>query len=179
MPFVSRGHPWHMRFWHPFNVIPGVHVIAHKTGFSWEFGPRHIHFTVGVTQARFSVGLPGTGLSWYKPWDLSRPRRLAGCLPPGLGCAVPLLGVAFALATWGTDLRFWDVLGLTAFGLWVAWRVASAMGRRQGRPPLIDAAVPPRARRARRPASAQRGGLPMLPPAPRTPGTRRRRGPTG
>jgi hypothetical protein len=172
-----RGHPVRTRFWHPFNLVPLVEVIAHKNGCSWRYGPRYVHFTVGMDRLRFSVDVPHTGFGWYKEWDLPRHRRHFGLLPPGCGCAVPLLGVAFALATWGTDLRPWDALGLTALGLWAVWRVASAMGRRQV-PALIDAAVPPRARKARRPASAQRG-LPMLPPAPRTPGTRRRRGPTG
>jgi hypothetical protein len=166
-----RGHPVRTRFWHPFNLVPLVEVIAHKNGCSWRFGPRYVHFTVGMDRLRFSVDVPHTGFGWYKEWDLPRHRRHFGLLPPGCGCAVPLLGVAFALATWGTDLRPWDALGLTALGLWAVWRIAGALGRRQ-------TVIVGRGRRQPPPSggSVKRPSLPMLPPAPRTPGTRRRRG---
>jgi hypothetical protein len=84
-----------LRFRQSWNIIPGVRFnLGLKSG-SVSFGPRGLHYTVGTTGSRVTVGLPGTGLFWTKKigsgFKASQPpqNQPATNLPPHGGAQAP------------------------------------------------------------------------------------------
>jgi hypothetical protein len=53
-----------LRFRRSIRILPGLRLNLGKRGTSVSVGVRGAHLTVGHGQARETVGLPGTGLSY-------------------------------------------------------------------------------------------------------------------
>ena len=54
----------YFRFRRSFRIAPGVHLNVGKKSLSTSFGIRGAHYTTGTAGRRFTVGAPGTGLSY-------------------------------------------------------------------------------------------------------------------
>src|SRR6266851_8245361 len=56
-----------LRFYRRMSLIPGIRLNLSRSGPSMSFGVRGAHVTVGNRRGtRYSVGIPGSGLGWYK-----------------------------------------------------------------------------------------------------------------
>ena len=56
-----------LRFYSRTSILPGVRLNLSRSGPSLSLGVRGVHVTVGNRRGtRYSVGIPGTGLGWYK-----------------------------------------------------------------------------------------------------------------
>lgn len=51
------------RFRQTFKIAPGIRFNLSKSGPSVSFGPRGLHYTIGLKGTRATVGLPGSGVS--------------------------------------------------------------------------------------------------------------------
>jgi len=74
-----------LRFRQSWNIIPGVRFnLGLKSG-SVSFGLRGLHYTVGTSGSRVTVGLPGTGLFWTKKisWGFKAPQPTTNLPPHG------------------------------------------------------------------------------------------------
>jgi Protein of unknown function (DUF4236) len=75
------------RFYRRVRLFPGARINFSKRGASISIGRRGAHITLGHGRVRESVGLPGTGLSWY---ETQRMRARWNALPWLLIAAVVL-----------------------------------------------------------------------------------------
>ena len=66
------------RFYRSFKVLPGVRLNVSKSGISTSLGGRGATFNFGRRGRRYTVGLPGTGLSYVRTGGRSRPGRVTG-----------------------------------------------------------------------------------------------------
>lgn len=64
----------YLRFRRSRSLIPGVRMNLSKSGASWTFGPRGMHYTVGGRGRRTTLGIPGTGVS-YTTYSHAHARR--------------------------------------------------------------------------------------------------------
>jgi hypothetical protein len=72
------------RFRRTMQIVPGLRLNFSRSGPSVSFGPRGLHYTVGMKGTRATIGIPGSGLSWtsyqsYSSGDRSEP---SGSAPP-------------------------------------------------------------------------------------------------
>jgi hypothetical protein len=77
----------YFRFRRSFKIAPGVRLNLGKRSLSTSFGAKGIHETIGTAGRRFTVGAPGTGLSYT-----TGTRRSGGSI---MGAIVFLAAVAF------------------------------------------------------------------------------------
>ena len=63
------------RFRRTLKIVPGVRLNLSRSGPSVSFGPRGLHYTLGLKGARTTVGIPGSGLFWteYQPYSSGSP----------------------------------------------------------------------------------------------------------
>ena len=63
------------RFRRTLKIVPGVRLNLSRSGPSVSFGPRGLHYTLGLKGARTTVGIPGSGLFWteYQPYPSGLP----------------------------------------------------------------------------------------------------------
>jgi hypothetical protein len=54
----------YFRFRRSFKIAPGLRVNVGKRSLSTSFGIKGAHYTTGTAGRRFTVGAPGTGLSY-------------------------------------------------------------------------------------------------------------------
>lgn len=54
----------YVRFWRRIKILPGIYLNISKSGISFSFGIRGAKYTLGPKQKRYTMGLPGTGLSY-------------------------------------------------------------------------------------------------------------------
>ena len=100
------------RFQRRIRILPGLRLNLSKSGISTSIGVRGAHVTVGRGQARTTVGLPGTGLSYtevrnagHEP-HVQPARQVEAPTPPGsavrgwvwIGLAAAALTAAVATA---------------------------------------------------------------------------------
>jgi Protein of unknown function (DUF4236) len=52
------------RFRRTMGIAPGIRLNLSRSGPSISFGPRGLHYTIGMKGNRTTVGIPGTGLFW-------------------------------------------------------------------------------------------------------------------
>ncbi|WP_034642916.1 DUF4236 domain-containing protein [Desulfovibrio inopinatus] len=52
------------RFWKRIKILPGVWLNMSKSGVSVSAGPRGAKYTEGKKRRQFTLGIPGTGLSY-------------------------------------------------------------------------------------------------------------------
>ena len=55
-----------LRFYKRIKILPWLYLNISKGGISFSFGPRGAHITAGNKGTRYTVGAPGTGLSYTK-----------------------------------------------------------------------------------------------------------------
>ena len=55
-----------LRFYKRVKILPWLYLNISKGGISFSFGPRGAHITAGNKGTRYTVGAPGTGLSYTK-----------------------------------------------------------------------------------------------------------------
>ena len=55
-----------LRFYKRIRILPWLYLNISKGGISFSFGPRGAHITAGNKGTRYTVGAPGTGLSYTK-----------------------------------------------------------------------------------------------------------------
>ena len=55
-----------LRFYKRIKILPWLYLNISKGGISFSFGPRGAHVTAGNKGTRYTVGAPGTGLSYTK-----------------------------------------------------------------------------------------------------------------
>ncbi len=69
------------RFRRSIKLLPGVRWNIGKKSTSLSFGGRGVHYTVGTSGSRSTVGIPGTGLSYTETSGHSshRPEGNTGC----------------------------------------------------------------------------------------------------
>jgi hypothetical protein len=79
-------------------VLPGVRINLSKRGASVSAGVRGAHITIGPTETRTTVGLPGTGLSYT---DLQKPGSEAPWRGYGLWLALGAIA-ALAVLVWAS-----------------------------------------------------------------------------
>jgi hypothetical protein len=61
-----------LRFYRRVRLFPGARINLSKRGASFSVGRRGAWLTMGHGRVRETIGLPGTGLSWYEQQRLSR-----------------------------------------------------------------------------------------------------------
>ena len=73
-----------LRFRRTLKIIPGVRLNISLGGPSVSFGPRGLHYTVGLRGTRLTAGIPGSGLSWtkYQRYPSQSPSGQPPQLPP-------------------------------------------------------------------------------------------------
>src|SRR5262245_3835081 len=79
------------RFRKTVKLLPGVRLNLSGSGASVSFGPRGLHYTVGMKGTRATVGIPGSGLSWtsYQSFSSSRSARSAESARPAADSPPP------------------------------------------------------------------------------------------
>jgi hypothetical protein len=72
------------RFRRTMQITPGLRLNLSRSGPSVSFGPRGLHYTVGMKGTRTTVGISGSGLFWtsYKPYSSGRRPLSSGSAPP-------------------------------------------------------------------------------------------------
>lgn len=85
-----------LRFSRRFRLGP-LRLNASKTGLSWSIGRRGAWLTTGHGRQRVSVGLPNSGIGWYRQRPLPRPTSTPATFLRSLALIFIVLAVASAL----------------------------------------------------------------------------------
>ena len=90
-----------IRFYRRVSIFPGLRLNLSKKNASLSIGGRGIHYTIGTSGERTTIGIPGSGLSWTQQKQLTsvqRAARIQSCVK--LFSAI----VAFAIVLWAISL---------------------------------------------------------------------------
>lgn len=91
------------RFYRSWKILPGVRLNLSKSGISTTLGVRGANMNVGRRKRRYTLGLPGTGLSYVRTAARKRRREAA------------LLGEGTSLARLPRVNVWWLVIGAVLF----------------------------------------------------------------